>query len=256
MVRCTQMEFVRAIVLGLVQGITEFLPVSSDGHLLVVRRVFGWADEGLAFDAALHLGTFLAVLVYFRATWMTLIRGRDPQLLWALVVGTLPAALVGIAAQRLIAGEFRSLFVTGLSFLGTATLLCIADRRSRSSVGKEFTPRRGFLIGCAQVLALLPGLSRSGVTIAAGVFSGLSKERAVEFSLLLALPITAGAGLVGFRSTLEAEVSMTLVFGILAAFVSGLAAIRMLLRFVQTRTFTPFVLYLLGLGLGLVLWSL
>ena len=247
------MEFVRAAVLGAVQGLTEFLPVSSDGHLLLVRHVFGWTDEGLAFDAALHLGTFLAVLVYFRRTWLVLVRGRDSQLFWALVLGTLPAALVGYVAQRLVAEEFRSLLVAGLSFLATAALLFLADRRAPRSSVLEVTPPRGFLIGCAQIFALLPGLSRSGVTMAAGIFAGLSRERAVEFSFLLALPITAAAGAEGARSTLGAGVSLPLAVGVLAAFVSGLVAISAFLRLIRTQTFLPYALYLLVVGGALLL---
>ncbi|TSC72275.1 MAG: undecaprenyl-diphosphatase UppP [Parcubacteria group bacterium Gr01-1014_38] len=247
------MELLRAVVLGVVQGITEFLPVSSDGHLLLARYVFGWADEGLAFDAALHLGTFLAVLVYFRRTWIALVRGRDAPLFWALVLGTLPAALVGVAAQRLLAEEFRSLLVTGLSFLATAALLFLADRRAQRSSVLEVTPPRGFLIGCAQIFALLPGLSRSGVTMAAGIFAGLSRERAVEFSFLLALPITAAAGAEGVRSTLGAGVSLPLAIGVLAAFLSGVVAIGAFLRLIRTQTFLPYVLYLLVVGGALLL---
>lgn len=250
------MEMLRAIVLGIVQGITEFLPISSDGHLLLVRHIFGWADEGLGFDAALHLGTFFAVLVYFRTTWTNLVRGRDPQLFWALVVGTIPAGLVGFFGQRLIAEEFRSLLVTGLSFLATAILLCIASRRERPSASQAFTPRRGFVIGCAQIVALLPGLSRSGVTMTAGILSGLSRERAVEFSFLLALPITVAAGLEGMRTTLHIGFSAALGVGVLAAFLSGLGAIRLFLQFVRTRTFTPFIIYLLVLGVLVTAWSI
>lgn len=242
------MEMLRAIVLGIVQGVTEFLPVSSDGHLLLVRHIFGWADEGLSFDAALHLGTFFAVLVYFRTAWMNVLRGRDPQLFWALIIGTIPAGLAGFFGQRLIAEEFRSLLVTGLSFIGTAILLFIASRRERPSASQAFTPRRGFLVGCAQIIALLPGLSRSGATMTAGILSGLSRERAVEFSFLLALPITAAAGLEGMRTTLPDGVSWALGVGVFAAFLSGLGAIRLFLRLVRTRTFTPFVVYLLIVG--------
>ncbi|TSC64023.1 MAG: Undecaprenyl-diphosphatase [Parcubacteria group bacterium Gr01-1014_106] len=295
------MDMLRAIVLGGVQGITEFLPISSDGHLLLVRHLFGWADEGLSFDAALHLGTFFAVLVYFRTTWINLLRGRDPQLFWALVVGTIPAGLVGFLGQRLIAEEFRSLLVTGLSFIATAVLLFIASRRERPWASQAFTaprqnapprgagvhgevlqstrvggadtatqqnpqmprplgrggftPRRGFLIGCAQIVALLPGLSRSGVTMTAGILSGLSRERAVEFSFLLALPITAAAGLEGIRTTVGNGFSPTLGIGVLAAFLSGFGAIHVFLRFVRTRTFMPFGVYLFVLGVVLTLWS-
>ncbi len=244
-------EFARALVLGAVQGVTEFLPVSSSGHLVVVRQLFGWPDEGLAFDAALHLGTLVALLVAFRRTWGEILRGRAPNLIRALIIGTIPAAGAGIFGRTLVETQFRGVRTIGVLFLVTAALLFLADRvAARRPLTAALSPRRSFLVGLAQAFALLPGLSRSGVTFAAGMLLGLPRERAVEFSFLLALPITAAAGLEGLREfvTLAPGSFFPALVGMLAAFAVGWAAIAFLLRTIRARTFTPYVLYLLVVG--------
>lgn len=251
--RLRDMDVIRAVVLGLVQGLTEFWPVSSSGHLVVVRHLFGWADEGLAFDAVLHLGTFLAALVYFRATILRLLRGEERPLLRALFLGTIPGTLAGFFGERLIADTFRGLMPIGISFLITAALLAGAEvlfRRRRPVAGEpSLAPSTALIVGIAQAAALVPGLSRSGLTIAAGMFRGLSRERAVAFSFLLVLPITAFAGLEGLRELVESGGSrLPALIGTGVAFVCGLASIAFLLRVVRRTTFMPYVLYLLVAG--------
>lgn len=250
------MDLLRALVLGLTQGVTEFLPVSSSGHLVLVRYLFGWTDEGLSFDAALHLGTLVAVLVVFRQTWLRILRGRDRPLLLALVLGTIPAGLAGWFGEALIATSFRGLKSIGTAFLATGLLLVLAERALTWRGGREhvLTRERAVFVGIAQLFALLPGLSRSGVTIAAGLFLGLSRAQAVEFSFLLVLPITAAAGLEGLReeSLLAQGNLLPLAVGLVTACASGIVAIRVFLRSVRTRSLLPYAVYLFVVG-GLLL---
>lgn len=250
-------DIVRAVVLGLVQGITEFLPVSSDGHLLLVRSLFGWPDEGLTFDTVLHFGTFLALLVAFRATWGRLLRSivradapADRRLLLLVALATLPAALIGYFAEDLVSTSLRGLPVTAIGFFVSAVLLCVADvsvRRVGTHAQTIPTPMRAFGIGVLQVFALLPGLSRSGATISGGMFAGLAREHAVNFSFLMALPIVGGASLHGLLRWGEqgATHPLALLLGALAAFLSGLWAIRILQTLARRTSFTPLIVYLL-----------
>lgn len=251
------MRLFEALVLGAVQGITEFLPVSSSGHLILVRRMLGWSDSGLAFDAALHLGTIVAICITFRRTWIELLRGRARALLWALVLGTIPGALVGLFGKSWVDAYARSTVAVGVLFLVTAVLLWVADRLAgRSPRRTNVTTKDAGIIGMAQALALLPGLSRSGATIAAGVFRGLDRARAVEFSFLLALPITAGAALAGVRELAArspGEVVPAMI-GMATALITGLVAMRIVLRSVWTRTFRPYVVYLILAGVSVLLW--
>lgn len=241
---------------------TEFLPVSSDGHLLLIRRLFRWSDEGLAFDAALHLGTFSAALVFFRATWRRLLTAllggqgarEDRALLWMIALATVPGAVAGYASEASLSGRFRGLEIAGVGFLVSAVLLFLADRWA--SLPKSLLPEkpvtvsRALFIGILQVFALLPGLSRSGATIAGGMLAGLSRERAVEFSFLLALPIVGGAGLHGLIQWLGNGASPfgPLLLGILFAFGTGVWSIGFFLNYVRRHSLTPFVVYLLGVA--------
>lgn len=251
-------DLLRPFVLGVVQGLTEFLPVSSSGHLVVVRQLFGWSDEGLSFDAALHLGTLVALLIVFRGTWWSLLRGRDLRLLKLLAFSTLPAAFAGYWGERALAGLARNGGSVGPFFLVTAAILLAAERvAARRRVERTLTAQGALLVGVAQLFALIPGVSRSGATIAAGVAAGLSRVRAVEFSFLLAAPITAAAGLAGLRHiTLgEPQQLAALALGFVAALATGWAAVTFLLRTIRTRTFLPYVVYLALLGVLLIVFS-
>lgn len=253
------MELLRAAFLGVVQGITEFLPVSSDGHLLLVRHLLRWSDEGLAFDAALHLGTFLALLWCFKERCRQLFgvivgrgSGADHRLLASVLFATVPAAVFGFLGERAIAETFRGLAVAAGGFVVSALFLLLADRarRQRPAQTPELavTFRQALLTGGAQALALLPGISRSATTMAGGILTGVPRAQAVEFSFLLALPIVGAAGLQGLLEVTQGDAALFLPLGVgvLLAFVTGTWVVRFLLRYLPTHSFFPFVVYLFG----------
>jgi undecaprenyl-diphosphatase len=253
-----------ALVLGVVQGVTEFLPVSSSGHLILAPILFGWPDQGLAFDAAVHLGTALALLCYFGPELRRLAAGvlsgarEDLRLAAAVAVGTVPAAAAGLFFERAIEAHLRSALVVALSTIGWGLVLWWADRAARHARVTELRDvglLRAFGLGCAQTLALVPGTSRSGITVSAGLFAGLDRPTAARFAFLLGLPLTAGAGLVKAaalaRHGLGAE-TLPLALGLAASFASGLAAVWFLIRFLQRRTLVVFVVYRLALGLAIL----
>jgi undecaprenyl-diphosphatase len=270
-------QLVQAIVLGLVQGLTEFLPVSSSGHLIVVPALLGWHDpfiDSLAFSVMLHIATLLALLLYFRADWLRLVPaglavirerslGTDPdrRLAWLLAVATIPAIIVGVALNDAVETVFREPRLVAVTLVAGAAILFIADRVGSHSKGVEsisFPVAAG--IGAAQALALVPGVSRSGISISAGLFAGLDRESAARFAFLMATPITAGAGLWELRKIVggEAGVDLPLVpllAGMVAALVSGLLAIAVLLRYLRTHGTGVFVAYRLALAaLVIVAW--
>ncbi len=244
------------LVLGIVQGVTEFLPVSSDGHLLLFRSIAGWKDQGLLFDASLHLGTFFAVLFLYRDTWkrmaLSVVRGggRDEhRLLWALAIATIPGVIVGLIFDKMLEESLRSIFMAGVGFLVTAALLFFVRK---DGAGEKEPERLGvkqlLFIGILQAFAVLPGVSRSAATIFGGLKSKLGKEKAVEFSFLLAMPITGGAGLVALIGGIGAGdfSPASVAIGTLAAAVSGYFAMRFLLGLVRKWNVAVFVPYLLA----------
>jgi len=258
----------QAVVLGVVQGLTEFLPVSSSGHLILVRVLLGWADPGVAFDAAVHVGTAVALLCYFardlRGIAVGVLTGRrdDLRLAAALVVGTIPGVLAGLTLEHTIETHLRSATVVAVSLIAWGLVLWAADRQAARAHVRELQGvgmARAVVIGCAQTLALVPGTSRSGVTLSAGLFAGLDRSTAARFAFLLGLPITAGAGLVKTASLLRVGLgpgeATALGLGVLAAFVAGLVAVWFLVAYLRRRTLTVFVLYRIALGL-LILWLL
>ena len=251
--------------MGIVQGLTEFLPISSSGHLIIVPFLAGWDDAfigSLAFSVMLHLGTLGALLVYFRADWARLVpaglatlRDRsfrdDPnrRLAWLLVATTIPAALAGLLLSDVLETAVRQVGLVAVMLVVGGAILWFADRRGRRDrqmSGLTFPLAIG--IGAAQALALVPGISRSGISIAAGRLVGLDRGSAARFSFLMATPITTGAGLFEVlklgsgESGLDVELA-ALVIGMVAAAVSGVVAIHLLLRFVRSRSLTIFVVY-------------
>lgn len=264
------MTVAQAIALGLVQGITEFLPISSVAHLRVVPALLGWSDPGAAFSAVIQLGTLAAVLVYFaadmrvmaRAVLRGLAEGRpwamqEARLAWFILLGTLPIAVCGIAFKRYIVGELRSLYVIAGSLILLGVLLWVAEktasfRREVKHIGWVDSQ----LIGLAQALALIPGSSRAGTTMTAAMFLGLTREAAARFSFLLGIPAIGAAGLFEFRDLLRQGLGGTgvsnLIVALLASAVSGYLAIDLLLRYLRTRTTYVFVWYRIGLGLLLL----
>ena len=267
----------QALIMGIVQGLTEFLPVSSSGHLIVVPFLFGWDDPfitSLAFSVMLHIGTLLALLAYFRADWFRLvpaglatIRDRsfradpDRRLAWLLVAATIPAALAGFLLNDLIATAFRGIGLVAVTLVAGAAILWLADRWGARTKGVEdVTLPLAIGLGAAQALALVPGISRSGISISAARFAGLDREAAARFSFLMATPITAGAALFEARKLAAGEAGVTvslgpLVVGMVAAFVSGTLAIGFLLRYLRTRSLNVFVAYrLVVAAVVVVVW--
>jgi undecaprenyl-diphosphatase len=260
----------QALIMGIVQGLTEFLPVSSSGHLVLVPFLFGWDDAfitSLGFSVMLHLGTLVALLVYFRADWLRLVpaglatlgdrsfRGDpDRKLAWLLLASTIPAALAGFLLNDLIETAFRSVEMVVVMLVVAGIVMGVADRvgrMDRTIAGMTFPLAIG--IGAAQALALIPGVSRSGISISAGRLAGLDRESAARFSFLMAAPITFGAGLYEARKLLTGEAGVevpiaALVVGMVASMLAGLAAIHFMLRYLRTRSLDIFVLYRFALA--------
>lgn len=263
------MGWLEAIVLGLVQGLTEFLPISSSAHLFVSGQVFGWGDPGAAFTAVTQLGTETAVVIYF---WRDIVRivkqwclalvGKvprsdpDARMGWLVIIGSIPITVLGVAFQDAIDSTLRNLWITVAMLAGVALIMWWFD--SRSAHRKELTElswRDGLLFGLAQACALIPGVSRSGGTITAGLAMGYTREAAARYSFLLAIPAVMGSGL--YKLTDIASDPVPPAWGPVAvataiAFVVGYAVIAWLLRYVSTHSFRPFVFYRIGLAAVIV----
>lgn len=254
------MEWVDVIVLGLVQGITEFLPVSSSGHLILFQDWLGVSGiNGLAFDVILHFATIAAVITYFRVDIWNLIQvalrklgrlpvnERDITLLYALLIGTIPAGFLGLLLESFISGHLRNtLVVAGILFCASVFFMYAEWRYYLGSKQGELTVKTGLLIGLFQALALLPGMSRSGSTIAGGMLLGLSRYEATRFSFLLAIPIIVGAGLKGVIDLMKETGSVDwfkIAIGALIAYVTALIVIHFFLGFIRKYTLWPFVWY-------------
>ncbi|PAV26878.1 undecaprenyl-diphosphatase [Tamilnaduibacter salinus] len=252
------MDAIQALILGLLQGITEFLPISSSAHLILVPVLTGWADQGVAFDLAVHLGTLLAVVLYFRQDVtavtrdgvLSLIRREtvgQSRLAWGLVIGTIPAGLAGLLLLDLIDTTLRSVAVIATTTLVFGLLLGLADRfgARRRSVD-EITLADAFWIGIGQAFALVPGTSRSGVTMTVGLMLGLTREAASRFSFLLAIPIIVLAGAVklveAFQSAVTPDWSAFLL-GSAVSFLMAITTIHFFLKWLNAVGFWPYVVY-------------
>lgn len=253
----------QALIMGIVQGLTEFLPVSSSGHLVVVPYLLGWTDPfitSLPFSVMLHLGTLVALLVYFRADWLAIVPagiaavrersfGTDPnrKLAWLLVIATIPAVIAGPILNDRLEAAVRTAEDVAVAIVIGAAILWLADQVGRKVKGLEqISFRLALVFGLAQSLALVPGISRAGITISAGLFAGLTREAAARFSFLMATPIIAGAGLFEARNLLTGQSGVPvqagpLAVGMIAALLAGLAAIHLMLRYVRTRSYLVFV---------------
>ena len=258
------MSAFEAIVLGLVQGLTEFLPISSTGHIRIVSAFFGWDDPGAAFTAVIQLGTMAAVLVYFRRdlwhiarSWVAELRlpfrerSRDANLGWFIILGTIPVAVLGLAFNNQIESGARSLTLIGSALIVFSFVMLYAERvATRDRSLDELDGRDGLFIGVAQALALIPGVSRSGATISAGLLRGFDRESAARYSFLLSVPAVVLSGLFELRHIGEkggAPVGAT-VIATLLSFVVGYAAIAWLLRYLASHTLGVFVVYRIALG--------
>jgi undecaprenyl-diphosphatase len=256
---------IQALIMGLVQGLTEFIPVSSSGHLILVPWAMGWKDpfiDSLAFSVMLHMGTLLALVLYFWRDWLTLIpaglasiRDRsladdpDRKMAWLLVVATIPAVLVGPLLNDTIESWVREPARVAAMLCVGAAILWLAERwGSKVREIESMTFGGALAIGVAQVLALVPGVSRSGISISAGLFEGLNREAAARFSFLMATPVVAGAGLWEARKLLTGEAGVhpetrLIVIGFIAAATSGVLAIHFMLEFLRRQPVTLFVVY-------------
>ena len=259
----------QAIIYGIVQGLTEFLPVSSTAHLILLPWVAGWPDPGLSFDVALHLGTLIALLIYFRADWIALIssalgiiRGRpqapDARMAMQIVIATIPGAIAGALFEHKVEDALRAPQVIALMLIALALVLVVAEwmgRRKKSL--DEISWGDAITVGVAQACAIIPGVSRSGVTITAGLFRGMKRDTAARFSFYLSTPIIAGA--VAKRSLEILKAGATIeqltpfIIGILASGIVGYLAIAFLMRYLQTRTTYVFVYYRIALGIAVLL---
>ena len=257
------------LVLAVVQGITEFLPISSSAHLVLLPVVTGWPDQGLIIDVAAHFGSLAAILVYFWRDVARLIVGfarlalgdranRDGRLALFIVIATIPAVGAGLVIKELAPGGIRSPELIGWTAFGFGVLLWLADRYGPMRRAMHDLGLGGaFLIGCAQAIALLPGTSRSGITMTAARCLGLHRTEAARFSFLLSIPAVAGASaLEGLELTASGDVALAWDAALSAGltFVAALAAIAWLMRWLRTSSFAPFVIYRIVLGLGLLAW--
>jgi undecaprenyl-diphosphatase len=266
---------IHAIVLGLVQGFTEFLPISSSGHLLLVPWIFGWNDfesasVEKAFDVALHIGTLFAVVGYFRHDLSTYVRAGARQLVkperpatdnarlaWLLVLATVPAAAVGAVFSDSIDEHLGTPFIIAISLIAFGLLLAWADRRQGTRPIEDLRTRDAILVGAAQAIALNPGTSRSGITMTAARFIGFNREAAVRISFLMSIPIIVGAvvfevgGLVS--DGIPEGLLVPMIVGIIASALSGLLAVWGTLTIVRTYSFMPFVVYRIGLGVVILI---
>jgi len=247
------MEMMQAVILGVVQGLAEFLPVSSSGHLVLVPWLFKWNDLGPTFDVALHIGTLGALVMYFWRDWLDIIKRWREPFLWYIAAGCVPGALVGYKFEKYFDTVFRSPLIISVFMIFVGLLLLAAEVygkkvRELKSIGLKDS----IVIGFAQALALMPGVSRSGITITAGLFSGFSRESAARFSFLLAMPITFGAALLKFKHVMKEGIPqderMTFLLGIAAAAITGYFVIKYFLKFLQGHTFYVFVWYRILFG--------
>jgi undecaprenyl-diphosphatase len=265
-------DLLQSIILGLLQGLTEFLPISSSGHILIVPALLGWDDPGAAFTAVIQLGTEAAVLLYFRkdlwniaVTWTSslfrpeLRADLNARMGWYLIAATIPIGILGLTFENQIETAARSLWIVGTMLIVFGIVLGVADRYgSRDRDIGELSFRDGVLIGFAQSLALIPGVSRSGATISAGLFLGLERAAAARFSFLLAIPAVVISGffqLYGILSGEEAvgEPLLNIAAATLVAFISGYLVIAWLLRYVSTHSYSIFVGYRIVVGSGILI---
>jgi undecaprenyl-diphosphatase len=243
------MTFLVTLILSFIQGVTEFLPVSSSGHLFLVSHFLPYSDPNLFFDVILHLGTLLAVIVFFLPRWKQLI--PRPNFLINLTVCTLPAVIIGLIAKDFIENFLRSPTIVVAALISGALILWLADRHNRL-LSSTLTWQKALVIGLFQALAFIPGASRAGMTISGGLFMGLKRKESTEFSFLAAIPVIAGAGTLEIFQAISQASSINwcqAALGFVLSFFFGLMSIKWLIKFLQTRGFKTFVGYRILLGL-------
>lgn len=265
------MDLSQAIILGIIQGLTEFLPVSSSGHLILIPYLFHWGEavNKVTFDVALHLGTAFAVILYFWRDWWELITsitrptGQKAKLLYIIIIGSLPAALIGLLLDKIIEEKVRSVYFVIANLIIFGLVLLITDRRKHNNREiKDLTVKDSLLVGLAQSVALIPGVSRSGITISMALFRGLTREEATKFSFLLSTPVILGAGALKsldfFNGKIPSSDYSLFIVGFLVSALVGFLAIKFLINYVRSHSFIVFVIYRFILAaalLGLVFLS-
>lgn len=267
-----ELDFFQVTILAVLQGATEFLPISSSGHLILPSLLFAWNDQGLTFDVAVHVGTLFAVLIYFRDDLRRLVlaltsssfqkeHSEDSKLAWMLLAATIPAGLSGVLFASQVEQYGRSLILIGVTSIAFGLLLFVADRvGSKQRTLADMNWKTALLIGCFQVLALVPGTSRSGITMTAALFCNLDRAAAARFSFLLAIPIIAASGLLRGIQLLQAGTEsvewLVLLYAIFISAVVAYLCIHYFLQLIQRIGFLPFVVYRVLLGIALILLAL
>ncbi|MEV6580124.1 undecaprenyl-diphosphate phosphatase [Streptomyces sp. NPDC051582] len=274
------MSWFESLILGLVQGLTEFLPISSSAHLRLTAAFAGWQDPGAAFTAITQIGTEAAVLIYFRkdiariiSTWFrslftaSLRSDQDAKMGWLVIVGSIPIGVLGIAFKDQITGPARDLRLTATTLIVMGVVLGVADRlaardeeggrhravRERKSL-KELSVKDGLVFGLCQAMALIPGVSRSGATISGGLLLGFTREAAARYSFLLAIPAVLASGAFEIKDVVESPGHITwgpTIFATVIAFFVGYAVIAWFMKFISSKSFMPFVIYRIVLGIAL-----
>ena len=266
-------DLLKAVILGTIQGLTEFLPISSSAHIRIFSEFFGWGDPGAAFTAVIQIGTELAVLIFFRkdiwriaTMWLKSLvkpeyRGHlDARMGWYIIIGSLPIVVLGVLLKDVIETDFRSLWLIATMLVVLGVVLGVADRIGRTDrTIKQLNVQHAVLFGAAQACALIPGVSRSGATISMGRFLGYEREAAARYAFLLAIPAVVGAGLFELKDIPNGDNAYgwgPTIVATVVSFVVGYATIAWLLRYVSTHSYLPFVIYRISLGvLVLVLLS-
>jgi len=267
------MSLLEIIVLALIQGISEFLPISSSGHLLLPAQLLGWTDQGLGFDVAVHVGSLCAVLIYFRREVINLTQGwfgsvagkrsEDGDMAWMIISATIPVVIVGFLLKDLVEVWFRSGYVVAATTILFGLLLFLGDRKAQRQISRDnrvgekssaqtLDFKKAILIGLSQILALIPGTSRSGITMTTALFLGLDREQAARFSFLLSIPTILGAGTLMTIKFLGDDVAVNwqeLFFGFVLSFVSAYVCIALFLKWISSIGMTPFVIYRVVLGI-------
>ncbi len=259
-------EIIKAIVLGIIQGVTEFIPISSTAHLRIIPALLGWKDVGAAYTAVIQIGTLAATLIYFKKDIIDLINGfmqamknkdflsnSESRIFILIIIGTIPISVCGLLFKRFIEGEARGLYVISAALILLAIVLFIAEKvSSKKKEFQEITLKDGIVIGCAQALALIPGSSRSGVTITAGLFRGLKRDVAARYSFLLSIPAIGLSGMYELFKERQVLLHENFVSMIIATVVSGVVgyfSIAFLLSYLKTRSNMIFIVYRILLGI-------
>ena len=255
------MTIFQAVIYGIIQGVAEFLPISSSAHLIVIPWLFRWEDPGIAFDVALHLGTLFAVILFFWKDWINLItagitkpKTTDGKLFWFLVIATIPGAIFGKLFESQAESTFRNPALIGTMIIVMGIVLYIADKKgSKKDSIEKVGLKRSIWIGISQALAVIPGVSRSGITMATGLSLGLNRESVARFSFLLSTPIILGAGLVKLKDMINMPIdTIPFIIGILVSAIAGLLSIKFLLEYLKKKGFGIFVWYRAILGILII----